>query len=216
MIREHIDTVDALMAYYVAGALPKPVRVLVEAHMEMRDTNRSYLRDLEILAGNALERLEPQPLSDRQHCLDAIFASPGFPDTPMVTRTREKSSIIPEAIFNYVGLEENEIPWRTKLPGFKEFVFGNLDGCEVSFFWLRPGRAVPAHTHKGVEIFLVLDGAFNDRRGRFARGDISVADDTVDHRPVAEKDRPCIGFSVVDQPLKLTGSLTQLIGDLIG
>ncbi len=216
MIREHIDTVDALMAYYVAGALPKPVRVLVEAHMEMRDTNRYYLRDLEILAGNALERLDPEPFSDRQRCLDTIFASQGFSDKTLTTKTREKSSIIPDAIFNYLGMEENDIAWRTKLPGFKECVVGNLDGCEVSFFWLRPGRAVPAHTHKGVEIFLVLDGAFNDRRGRFARGDISVADDSVDHRPIAEKDRPCIGFSVVDQPLKFTGSLTQLIGDLIG
>jgi len=117
---------------------------------------------------------------------------------------------------DFVGFEVDDIPWRTKLPGFKEYVFGQVDGCEVSFFWIRPGRAVPAHTHKGVEMFLVLDGAFSDRRGRYGPGDISVADESVDHRPIAEKDRPCIGFSVVDQPLKLTGSLTQLIGDLIG
>jgi putative transcriptional regulator len=82
--------------------------------------------------------------------------------------------------------------------------------------WIRAGRALPAHTHKGMELILILDGAFNDERGRFARGDISIADETVDHRPVAEKDRACIAFGVSDGPIKLTGSFRQIIGDLIG
>jgi putative transcriptional regulator len=47
-------------------------------------------------------------------------------------------------------------------------------------------------------------------------GDISVADDSVHHRPVAENNRPCIAFSVLDAPIKLTGSFRQIIADLIG
>jgi putative transcriptional regulator len=113
-------------------------------------------------------------------------------------------------------MDLEDIPWRTKLPGFKEYDLGEIDGLETSLFWIRPGRAIPAHTHRGVELSLILDGAFTDLRGRFGPGDISVADDSIDHRPVAEKKRPCIGFAVVDQPLKLTGSLTQMLGDIIG
>ena len=216
MIREQIDTVDALMAYYVAGALPVPARVLVQSHLEMQSTNRAFVSDLECLAGNALDASTPINISNRDSRLEAIFGSK-LPFEIEEPKTLLKTGgLFPKTLRDFVGFEVDDIPWRTKLPGFKEYVFGHVDGCEVSFFWIRPGRAVPAHTHKGVEMFLVLDGAFSDRRGRYGPGDISVADESVDHRPIAEKDRPCIGFSVVDQPLKLTGSLTQLIGDLIG
>lgn len=216
MIREQIDTVDALMAYYVSGALPAPARVLVESHLEMQPGNRGFVRDLEYLAGNALDASQPALISDRDRRLNEIFGSAQPPEIKRPISVRKPGSIFPQALRDFVGFEVDDIPWRTKLPGFKEHVVGHFDGCEVGFFWIRPGRAVPAHTHKGVEMFLVLDGAFSDRRGRYGPGDISVADESVDHRPIAEKDRPCIGFSVVDQPLKLTGSLTQLIGDLIG
>jgi putative transcriptional regulator len=63
-----------------------------------------------------------------------------------------------------------------------------------------PGAARPYPQGHGADAH--LDGAFNDERGRFGPGDISVADETIDHRPVAEKDRPCIAFSVLDAPVK--------------
>jgi putative transcriptional regulator len=40
MVREHIDTIDSLLARYVAGTLPTPARVLVEAHLELKPKNR--------------------------------------------------------------------------------------------------------------------------------------------------------------------------------
>ena len=46
--------------------------------------------------------------------------------------------------------------------------------------------------------------------------DISVADAAVSHRPVAEKEWPCIAFAVSDGPINLTGPFRQIIGDLIG
>ncbi|MEO1746721.1 MAG: cupin domain-containing protein, partial [Pseudomonadota bacterium] len=90
-----------------------------------------------------------------------------------------------------------------------------VDGCHVSMFWIKPGRTVPAHTHEGVELSLIIEGAFNDSRGRFGRGDISIADDSVDHRPIAENSGPCIGFSVCDGSLRLMGPLHQRLGDII-
>ena len=216
MVREHIDTVDALMAHYVAGSLPEPARVLVEAHLEMRDTNRKFVSDLEALAGVSLETVDPAPLSDRDGRLGAIFGSRPAPDRAIDLAPRRAGALLPRAIRDFVGFEAEDIPWKTKLPGFKEHVVGHFGNCEVSFFWIRPGRAVPAHTHEGCELSIVLDGAFNDSRGRFGPGDISVADDSIDHRPVAEKERPCIGFAVDEAKLKLTGSYRQIIGDLIG
>lgn len=212
MVHQHIDTIDALMAHYVAGSLPEPARVLVRSHLEMKPDNRSFVNGLELLAGDALESAAGVAIADRERRLQAIFASTSSVPPPV---TRPKHTLFPPALRDFVGFEVEDVPWRRRLPGFKEYPL-DMDGCEVNLMWIRPGRALPAHTHKGMELILILDGAFNDERGRFGPGDISIADETIDHRPVAEKDGPCIAFAVSDGPVRLTGSFRQMMIDLIG
>jgi putative transcriptional regulator len=204
------------MAHYVAGSLPEPARVLVAAHLEMQPVNRLIVRDLESLAGEALELLPPAVIHDKGARLAAIFASAALPDPTPPAAEALADGHFPRALRDFIGFDVADVPWRSKLPGFKEYELGDIDGCEVSLMWIRAGRTLPAHTHKGVELTLVLDGAYSDVRGRYGPGDISVADDAVVHRPVAESDRPCIAFSVLEAPIKFKGPLTQLIGDLIG
>lgn len=216
MVREHIDTLDALLARYVAGSLPAPARVLVESHMEMRPGSRAFVADLERLAGDTLASLPPSDMSDRDAALARVFASSPDAVRPEPASGPRHMPGMPSALRDFVGFDIDSVPWRTKLPGFREYDLGEVDGCHASMFWLRPGRRVPTHTHHGCEITLVLQGAFSDGVGRYGPGDISVADEDVDHRPVAERDAPCIGFAVTDAPLRLTGSFRQLIGDLFG
>lgn len=223
MVREHIDTIDSLLARYVAGTLPLPARVLVESHLEMREDTRAFVADLETMAGEALTEAPPAELSDRNAALERIFGSSEKAITLDLgsvgyqpPSSRRTASGMPAVLRDFVGYDIDQVPWRTKMPGFKEYDIGEIDGCHVSMFWLRAGRVVPGHTHHGCEISLVLQGAFSDGFGRYGPGDISVADDDVDHRPVAESEGPCIGFAVTDAPLRLTGSFRQLIGDLIG
>ncbi|MDM9629501.1 ChrR family anti-sigma-E factor [Rhizobium sp. S152] len=215
MVHEHIDTVDALMAHYVAGSLPEPARVLVEAHLVMKPDHRALVNDLELLAGEALELMPDAAIMDRDARLGAIFGSKPLSEKTAPIILSSDRGVFPQPIRDLMGFDVETVPWKTKLPGFKEYST-DIDGCEVSLMWIKAGRALPAHTHKGMELTLILDGAFNDNRGRFGPGDISVADATIDHRPVAEKERHCIAFSVLDAPIKLTGSFRQIIGDLIG
>lgn len=210
---ERIETIDALMARYVAGALPEPARVLVEAHLDIRDDNRGLVAGLESLAGDALEHGNPVEISGRDHRLDAIFASKA-PVAPR--RARASTSLFPAVLRDFVGYDVDDVPWRTKLPGFREHDVGEIDGCHVNLFWIRPGRRIPGHTHEGSELTLVLEGAFSDMSGHYGRGDIALADESVDHRPVAGLERPCICFAVTDGPLRLTGPLHQRLGDIIG
>lgn len=204
------------MAHYVAGSLPEPARVLFAAHLEMQSVNRLIVGDLERLAGEALELVPPAEIGNKNARLAAIFASAAMPEFEPPPAESYRGGQFPPSLRDFIGFDIDKVPWRTKLPGFKEYEFGDIDGCEVSLMWIRGGRSLPAHTHRGVELTLVLDGAYSDVRARYGPGDISVADDNVVHRPIAEKDRPCIAFSVLEAPIKLKGSLTQLIGDLIG
>lgn len=214
MTADTIDTIDTLMARYVAGALPLPARVLVESHLEINGANRGLVGGLEALAGDALEAEEPVTIADRADRLQAIFGSA----QPIQAQpaTAPGSDGLPLALRDLLGVGLDRVPWHTKLPGIREHHIGDFDGCEASLFWFKAGRRLPAHTHEGSELTLVIDGAFTDTRGRFARGDISVADPSVDHRPVADKGKPCIAFIVTDAPLKLTGPLYQRLTDILG
>ncbi len=208
-----IETLDSLFARYVAGSLAEPVRVLVNAHLAISTSNRAMVEAMESLAGHSMESLKPIDLSDREERLEAIFAAPQFAsDTRLVPET----SILPPELLRLVGHDIEQIPWRSKMPGYREYSLGEIDGYEATMLWIKAGRKMPSHTHDGAELTLVLDGAFSDINGRYGRGDIALADENTDHRPIAEDGRPCICFAVTDAPLRLTGSYSQIFSDFFG
>jgi putative transcriptional regulator len=204
---------NALLAGYAMGALPAPLSVLVEAHLELSPRNRRFVADLEALSGRAVEDLAPAPIHDRDAKLAAIFAMSGTPAplAPKAARTRR----LPEAICRFAGHDVDTLPWKSRLPGFKEFKVGEFEGLKTSLFWIRSGQAIPSHTHDGAEITLVLEGGFSDILGSYERGDISINDSTVDHQPVADDDGDCIGFAVTDAPLRLTGVIGRLFNPFL-
>jgi putative transcriptional regulator len=202
---------ETLLAEYAAGNLRAPAHAVIAAHLELKADNRRFVNSLESLAASVMDDVDPVAIHDRDARLARIFGTE-FADTPVTAR----QSIIPHALQRYAGSDVDAIRWKTVLPGFREWQIGTEDGCDMHMFWIKPGRKMPTHTHEGTEIFLVLDGSFADSTGYYGPGDISIADDSVNHRPVAGLERPCIGFSVTDAPLRLTGSISEKIGMLFG
>jgi putative transcriptional regulator len=80
---------------------------------------------------------------------------------------------------------------------------------------IEPGVGAPRHTHGGMEITLVLDGAYADATGTYGRGDVQVADDGVEHEPVAVGEKTCLCLVVSDAPIKLTGFFGRLLNPFI-
>jgi putative transcriptional regulator len=173
---------DALLAAYAAGTLSEPFAVLAAAHLQMKADDRAHAAPIRI------DRRRARQMSE----LDRL------------------SALMPLALRSYVNRHVGALNWRTILPGIKECRIARNARGEASFLRCRPGVALPAHTHEGLEATLVLQGAFGDVTGHYALGDIEVADDTVDHRPVADRTAECIVFVVLEAPVKLTGPLGRL------
>ena len=180
----------------------------------MRPENRTYVSALETCAATAMEDMAGIGISDRDRRLDAIFSSTDAPIT--LPQTRRDDEVLPRSLSRFLGADGASIPWKTVVPGFKQWDLGEQDQCDVHMYWIKPGGKMPSHTHEGTELFLVVDGSFSDETGTYGPGDISIADESIDHRPIAGLGRPCIGFAVNDAPLRLTGSLGQRIGMLFG
>lgn len=204
---------NALLAGYAMGRLPAPLSVLVASHLELSPKNRRYVSDLETLSGRLLDEAEPKPIAGRDEKLAAIFA---LDDKPILRPVRKPSATrLPEAICRFVGHDADTMPWKTLLPGFKEYKVGEFDGLKTSLFWIRSGQKIPSHTHEGGEVTLVCEGGFSDILGSYERGDISITDSTVDHQPRADDDGDCLGFAVTDAPLRLTGIIGRLFNPFI-
>ena len=218
---QQTDAVDTLLAEYAAGTLPLPVRRIVEAHLEMTPGNRRFVEALDMVGGAELEAIEPLPLADRDAMLAAIFAADDAPAASMragaaaAMPDARAADALPEALADYLPGGVATAKWRRLLPSLKECQRDEQDGMVTKLVWVRRGAAIPSHTHHGTEITLVLSGGFTDGPHHAARGDIVVADDSVDHRPIADADEDCICVAITDAPLRLTGPIGRLFAPLM-
>jgi putative transcriptional regulator len=206
------DAMDGLLADYAQGSLPRPLHALVASHVALSPRNRPFVTALEESMALALEE-EPcggVVLRDRTARLNAIFDAPETVETPQPIL----GDILPSPLAAYVGRPLDSLKWKTKLPGVKEAHIESVDGVEAYFLWVRAGRRMPSHTHDGSEVTLVLKGAFSDTHGRYARGDVAVADSEVDHVPMIDPSSDCICFVVTDAPLRLTGPIGRIFDKL--
>jgi len=180
---------ETLLAAYAAGTLSEPFAVLVASHLQMKADRR--------IRGLSIPNHERWPR--RQ--------IPGL---------EQIDALMPLALRSFVGRHLGALGWRTILPGLERCrITGDARG-DASFLRCRPGKAIPAHTHRGLEAVLVLQGGFRDRNGHYAAGDIAVADGAIDHRPVADRPVGCIVFMVLEAPVRLTGPFGRLIQRIFG
>lgn len=206
---EREGALNALLADYAAGYLNPALHSLVAAHLEMKPDNRSFVSTLEAAQARTLEDETPVDVADRQAFLDRVFA---IGDRQVPVMIKRKNSVLPDALHAFVGRELDDVKWRSVLPGLKEFhIFDKDSETEASLLWIRSGRRMPAHTHEGSEVTLVLKGGFSDIMGHYCRGDIAIADGDVDHRPRADNGGDCICFAVTDAPVRLTGLIGRFL-----
>ena len=213
---------EHLFARYVSGNISVPASVLVDAHLQINPRNRQFVRSLEHVAGLALEEAAPSGLKNADSMFDAILASnaPRTEPVPVYAIGGDNGYVdhsrsgLPTPIASYLRLGIDDVPWRKIIPGLWEYEFED-DGQHVSLIRVRAGQKLPAHTHEGQELTLVLQGSFHDKIGNFRAGDIAIADDTVDHQPIAGEEEDCICFSVVDNPVRLTGPIGRLISPFL-
>ena len=200
------EKLDELFARYAAGQLSMPMHVLVSAHLAIRQESRNYVSCLESLGAQAIESCTPVPLSDRDGCLKSIFSSREVPVVRAPAQT-----FMPEPLHKFLGMDLADIKWRRRMPGLKEYTIFKQDGIEANLYLIKAGHGIPSHTHEGGECTLVLKGSFYDKIGRYAKGDIAIADSELDHHPIVDKDEDCLCYAVIDAPLHLTGPFGRII-----
>jgi putative transcriptional regulator len=204
------DPLDALLASYAVGAVSRPLYALVGSHLALKPDNRMFVSALEGVAANAMETPDIGKVADRDLRLNTIFGN-----ISANTGSIRADDFIPAPLASYLGQDYESLQWKTVMPGLKEVKLEDKAGLEASMLWIKAGRAMPSHTHPGIEATLVLKGSFSDKSGHFGRGDISVVDSDMDHKPVAGEGEDCICFAVSEGPVKLTGRIARIFQRLV-
>ncbi|MEO0392483.1 MAG: ChrR family anti-sigma-E factor [Pseudomonadota bacterium] len=228
MVHHHPD--DALLLDYATGALGEAESLVVATHIALCPLCRRKVAEFEAIGGAALDQVEQAPMADDalEHMMARLDASlttqiddvapeAHAPDTVVTSEDSPAALTVPQPLRGYLQAELENLPWQNVIRGLDEVTLevGTDDKVRTKMLRIQPGCAMPQHTHDGAELTLVLDGAFSDERGYFARGDLAVTGVDVEHRPIADDKRACYCLAVTTAPLRLTGPLGRLINPFI-
>lgn len=210
------SAMDALLAAYAAGGLPKSLHALVGSHLELNPESRVYVHALETTLASSFEDNEPVAVKNRRARLDEIFSAQ--PVASVVSDDQVSDEPVtdePKSLRHFLGKSVDAMEFRTVLPGVKECRIETDDGTTAILYRIRGGKKMPQHTHEGSEVTLVIRGAFRDETGTYGRGAVAITDEDIDHTPVAVEGEECLCFAVMDAPLRLTGPIGKYFNRFI-
>lgn len=209
-IKHHLS--DALLMSYAGGGLNEAFSLVVASHIEMCDECRARIGSFEAIGGSLLETVTALGVSDENNVdLDATLAL--IDAAPMVNQAApaiRKPGLFPSALQEYVGGDLALVKWRPVGRGVRQAILPTSKEATVRLLHIPAGCAVPDHGHQGMELTLVLQGAFTDETARFGVGDLEIATQEDEHTPVAEAGLDCICLAATDAPLKFSGLLPRI------
>src|SRR5690554_766542 len=211
MTRHHPDSLSLME--YSAGNLSEPHALCIRLHLDKCTHCRSRVDTLDSLGAVMMEQQPKVSVSETM--FDDILAKIDSTPAP-----EQPAKVVPKIslLQKLLGEVINNLPWKRQLgdvsvlditekfPGQKE---------QVVLQKLVAGGKAPAHTHRGTETTIVLQGAFADQKGVFNQWDFVVLTDQDEHKPVAVGCEDCITLSVLSAPVKLTGTFTRMLNPFI-
>ncbi|SFP36705.1 ChrR family anti-sigma-E factor [Tranquillimonas alkanivorans] len=211
-IKHHLT--ESLLMGYSSGNLPEAFNLVVAAHISMCDDCRARLASYDAVGGAVLDDTAPACLaadSFEQTLARIKGEAPGRP-----TISRPAPGVLPAPLREYVGGDVDAIRWRPVGGGVKQAVLPTSQDATARLLRIPAGAAVPDHGHRGLELTLVLQGAFHDETDHFGRGDVEVAGEELHHTPTAETGEDCICLAATDAPLRFRALIPRLVQPFLG
>ncbi|MGQ0565315.1 MAG: ChrR family anti-sigma-E factor [Gemmobacter sp.] len=205
-IRHHISE-DLLLAH-ACGQLPEAFNLVVAAHLSLCDECRARAGALDAVGGAVLDAGAPETIADEtiEAALVRIMGAPRDTARP-ATRPR---GVLPAPLPDYIGGDLDAVRWRSVGMGVRQAILQTDRDATARLLYIPAGAAMPGHGHGGLELTMVLQGAFLDDGRRYGPGDVDIADEATRHTPVAEVGADCICLAAADAKLRFSGLLPRL------
>ena len=212
-INHHPD-IATLMAFS-AVTLDEPYAAVIATHLAMSEGGRHTLRHMETIGGALLESEPEAGLSGG--ALDRLMGALDEGDIASAPVSANDNGV-PAPLRRYLPGGLGAVRWKWTGPGVAtaDLAWGKDGRSRLMLLRVAGGRRVPEHGHGGQELTLILQGAYKDRFGVFATGDIADHDEDVEHQPIAEPGADCICLVAVDAKLSFRGRLMRTLQPMFG
>jgi len=209
MAHHHPD--EGFLLDYATGVMAEPLAVVIACHLTLCPCCRTTVAQMEHVGGALLERVEGEPLEP--DCFEAVMARIAQEPTlcPAACRDAATSGDLPRPLMACLSGCSIGRTWQRPFGIEMQGLPCKVPGHHLRLLRIQPGRAVPRHSHDGIELAIVLKGAFSDASGTYGRGDIACADGSVDHRQAAEPGEPCVCLVATTGRLTFTGPFGPLL-----
>ena len=214
-IDHHLDA--ATLTAYAAGTLGEAVNVVAASHLDWCPACREGVRRAALLGGELLRELDGTPVSEG--CRSKTLSMLDTATLHQFPRFPAPRGEVPESLaYLLAGKSLGELAWKRKAPGLAlyDLPLSKSAGGKLFLMRIAPGTAMPEHSHGGEEITLILSGAYNDKFGRYAPGDVADLDESVEHQPIVEPDAACICLVATEAPTRFKYWPARLLQPLIG
>ena len=215
MIKHHLS--DEFLMEYANGSQMASEALVVGSHLAICAECRDRVGTFETVSSVLLEDGNVEAISS--DTFDAILAKIDGPveedASPLIDFDRDTLEVIPPPLRAYLDGSLSDLDWKRTGKGIEEASLGRDDDIRISLLRIRAGQKVPSHTHRGEEFTLVLSGGYADGADHFCKGDVSLADSTKDHAPVADSDGPCLCLTVRTGATKLTGPIGKFLNPIM-
>ncbi|MCA0872472.1 ChrR family anti-sigma-E factor [Seohaeicola saemankumensis] len=201
---------ESVLAAYAAGSLPYAYAMVAAAHVSMCAECRAIYEAHQCAGGLVLDDMEGMAVSQntRRQLMDSLdLEAPPEPPAPRAF------GVYPAPVAELLG--DGGPRWRKVGGGVRQQILHYDDAGSIRLLSIPPGRAVPDHSHGGLELTLVLQGSFSDETGQFGCGDVEVGDPDLEHTPTAGEEGPCICLAATDAPLRFRSLVPRLIQPLL-
>ena len=206
---------DDLLMGYAAGALPQAFDLVVASHVSLSADSRARLAGLEALGGVFLHEGDGAPVADDS--FERVMARiNGDTPEPVAAVEVDADPVFPAPLRDAIGGGLDAVNWRPVGMGVKQAIVHDDEHGTARLLSIPAGGEMPKHTHRGLELTLVLKGAFSDEHGRYARGDVEAAGEDDHHTPVADASEECICLVATDARLKFDSLLARMAQPFIG
>ncbi len=211
---------EALLYDYAMGTLDESQSLIMATYLTLSPQARQYMKLCENIGGAILEEIA-DPVALAPAAFDRVMQR--LQNTQLQTNPLDKADAqaiewqglsVPQPLKPY--LHSHDVRFKT--------VFHGLDVAQIptrckksqaQLMRLAPRTAVLDHTHEGLEINLVLKGAFHDEYGVYKSGDLIITDGQIQHCPVSDEIEGCVCLVVTTAPLRLTGWVGRFLNPFI-
>lgn len=203
----------SLYSEYTAGTMDEGLALLVASFLSYCPDARAHVGNCTKVAGAMLETLS-DPVGMKEHSLQNVLMRldeeekcPGFEDFMLA-----EDLALPAPLCAFLCTQGQVLKWRKMGRGGRFAVLPRPScGTRIAVFDIAPGGKLPPHKHKGVELTLILRGAYQDEEGYHNEGTLHCNnEDSAPHTPSADTQRGCLCITAT-QGLQFTGPFAPIL-----